>query len=358
MTIEEGGVDDDMSKVVSFLRRELDKNIYQVRASSQFVAHSDPLYLCKAFPRLFPFARGHHAEIRPVHLPFKRFVQHLLRISHGRFQGPEINLHLYNLTSRMKANSAAYLAAGYDFGDPTGKNAESYSTVKVEDIKDAAQYLEACQKASAKGVNWPNRPKNLSYAATQLLNTMKYCARQAEHTQEHINEARVKIFNYHYKHNRPTFWITVSPDDLTNVKIFNLASGNCNMPMKLPAKAVRDKILAQSPGAASLAFFEFVRSFVKDCLGWDEKKRAAFKDGGIFGHVKAFSGVVEEQARGSLHLHLLLWVGGYSKWLTELLKETTEGNVDHKKTMEEIIARLTRNIDRLVKVQALKAIPE
>ncbi len=40
---------------------------------------------------------------------------------------------------------------------------------------------------------------------------------------------------------------------------------------------------------------------------------------GVFGRVRAYFGAVEAQGRGSLHLHMLLWLANVPTW-EEMLK--------------------------------------
>jgi hypothetical protein len=60
--------------------------------------------------------------------------------------------------------------------------------------------------------------------------------------------------------------------------------------------------------------------FVEKLLAFDPKLRVSTAHGGILGHTRAYLGCVEAQDRGSLHVHLLIWVRGFDVSPTVLLE--------------------------------------
>ena len=67
----------------------------------------------------------------------------------------------------------------------------------------------------------------------------------------------------------------------------------------------RARSLANNPAAAAQAFDVIVRQFTDTLAGFKRANRR-----GLFGRVRHYYGVVEAQARGSLHLHVLFWLEG------------------------------------------------
>jgi hypothetical protein len=93
-------------------------------------------------------------------------------------------------------------------------------------------------------------------------------------------------------------------------------------PTVIPLAELRSAILATQPGAAALAFERFQAIVIKFVLGWDLKNKRPYKwvvaeqkdeadAGGIMGVCRAFAIANETQARGSLHMHILLWTRGH-----------------------------------------------
>ena len=79
-----------------------------------------------------------------------------------------------------------------------------------------------------------------------------------------------------------------------------------------PSKTFRLSVVREAPGAAALSFRRTWHSILR-LFGWDSKNNRPLTQGGIFGIPEAYSVAFEEQARGSLHLHALLWIGGWAQ---------------------------------------------
>ena len=57
--------------------------------------------------------------------------------------------------------------------------------------------------------------------------------------------------------------------------------------------------------------FEHIMQIVLECLiGWDPQTQTC--ESGIFGEVEAYGLAVEEQARYTLHAHMILWIKNFS----------------------------------------------
>ena len=73
------------------------------------------------------------------------------------------------------------------------------------------------------------------------------------------------------------------------------------------------QIVASDPAAAAAAFHLHVTLFLRVLLGADfAVTQSAFTTEGLLGDVLAFYGVTEPQNRGSLHLHLLVHLAGFT----------------------------------------------
>jgi hypothetical protein len=139
---------------------------------------------------------------------------------------------------------------------------------------------------------------------------------------------RSKIWSTSLIFNPPSLWITINPPD-TNDPIAQIFAGEeidmdafCNTAG--PDSTSRSTTIAGDPYAAA-HFFHFVIALVLETLfgikgakGNAHVKRRA----GVFGTVQAYIGTVEAQGRGTLHLHIILWLCGAptATRMKELLK--------------------------------------
>jgi hypothetical protein len=118
--------------------------------------------------------------------------------------------------------------------------------------------------------------------------------------------------------------VTVAPDDLCSVDITAIGTGA--IPSQMPNSSVRFNLLAERPGAAALHFERVVDVVINYVCGWSRKHRRPYRylvagqksAGGLLGVTRAFAGAVEDQARGSLHLHLVVWVAGHGDIIERL----------------------------------------
>jgi hypothetical protein len=106
--------------------------------------------------------------------------------------------------------------------------------------------------------------------------------------------------------------INLNPNDLASFSLMLYATaGEESDRDKVPSAAARHGALADSPGAAALAFHRSVQIFVRHAVGYDLVHHTAVTGGGLFGVPIAVFGAVEEQGRGSLHLHMMVWISAW-----------------------------------------------
>ena len=71
-------------------------------------------------------------------------------------------------------------------------------------------------------------------------------------------------------------------------------------------KYFRSKQAAQNPVGLSMFFHVLITAIMRQLLGWNKDDKR-----GIFGNLNGYYGMVESQNRGTLHIHLLIWLEGY-----------------------------------------------
>lgn len=90
------------------------------------------------------------------------------------------------------------------------------------------------------------------------------------------------------------------------------------LPVGLPEYSQRVRDVSKNPWAAAKYFDTIIQGFFKVLLRHGQSNKR-----GILGKVKDYYGTVETQGRGSLHLHLLIWVdlGGTFKEFFDKLSD-------------------------------------
>jgi hypothetical protein len=152
----------------------------------------------------------------------------------------------------------------------------------------------------------------------------------------------------HYAFGKPTWWITITPDDQGSLRVWKLSpddfKGTTDLveePSRQPLINLRCENLSNNPGAAALNFDDILHVLITKVLNWDYGRQACRKPGGLFGPTEAWSYSVETQGRGTLHAHLLLWVGGHGNLLNRLQALYDDGNLaDFQTAVEQLQQQL------------------
>jgi hypothetical protein len=79
---------------------------------------------------------------------------------------------------------------------------------------------------------------------------------------------------------------------------------------RIPSATEMKKAAMMDDCASARLFMRTVDAFIEHILGIDPKTSQSSADGGLFGHTKAYFGMVETQGRVTLHIHFLVWLFG------------------------------------------------
>jgi hypothetical protein len=144
----------------------------------------------------------------------------------------------------------------------------------------------------------------------------------------------------------PAFFVTLNPNDVssplvklqntkrfTKEQLFNLFSGMSN-------ENTGNEEWSQFSGGANGSnpvscadyFHSIVKLFIEVFLGFDSKTKSYAPS--VFGMVTDYFGVVEEQQRKQLHIHMLIWVDGLEDY--EFVHSTFE-DIPYKKRLLEYL---------------------
>jgi hypothetical protein len=109
----------------------------------------------------------------------------------------------------------------------------------------------------------------------------------------------------------PSLWITINPSDQdpiaqviagANIDLnrFNVTAG--------PTTEQRARNVASNPFASAKSFHFIINTLLNVVFGIRKTPKGVERRPGVFGTVYAYIGTVEAQGRGTLHLHMLLWL--------------------------------------------------
>ena len=166
--------------------------------------------------------------------------------------------------------------------------------------------LEAAKQEEEKGLP-------VSDPAVRMLKTHIHAtASRIQGSDQARYRLRSQIWSTSAVFGPPSLWITINPSDLHDPIAQVFAGEDINMDKFMadqgPDKDQRAKNIADDPYAAA-KFFHFTITTILETLFGVKVTPVQVKSGvGVFGCVTAYFGVVESQGRGTLHLHLLVWL--------------------------------------------------
>ena len=136
-------------------------------------------------------------------------------------------------------------------------------------------------------------------------------------------QRRSQIWSTSIRKGPPSLWITVNPSDLHDPIAQVLAGEQINLDAFIategPTKDTQAHNVANDPFAASKFFHFVINAMLETLFGIRTTRYQVHSKMGVFGRVAAYFGTVESQGRGTLHLHLLVWL-----WFTPAADEITE----------------------------------
>ena len=257
----------------------------------------EPNFFERAFPCLFPYGLGGIDARRPVEIDFPSHVRWALQYFDRRFRKHEtFPFVCFGISQRRQALTSARVQMEQKTFE---QDARLMSTV-------TAAKLEAAKQEEEKGLP-------ISDPAVQTLKRHIHAtASRIQGSDQARYRLRSEIWSTAAVLGPPSLWITINPSDLHDPIAQVFAGEEINMDEFMahigPDKDRRAKNIADDPFAAA-KFFHFMITTILETLFGVKVTPAQVKSGvGVFGRVTAYFGVVESQGRGTLHLHLLIWL--------------------------------------------------
>ena len=281
-----------------------DDSILKVKSGSKPVnAWDNPNFWPLAFPTLFPYGTGGCNDSRPK---LGIWIRHLLNLRDDRFR-----LHysfmfvVYNILNVRSVCKNTRFCLKRDFSANSPLVIDSASLMKTfAEIKKS--------KSSNPFIKDPSTRK--------IMNQLKAVGKNVVGSDFHRRSLRHEIRSLMVKLGLPSFFITINPADLNHPLVLHFAGKKVNLdaPFSGPwlKKEERAVLVAKDPVAAAKFFHTLVEVWLRDILGTTGKSKR--NNVGVLGRVSGYFGTVETQGRGSLHLHMMVWVHG-SKNIDEMV---------------------------------------
>ncbi|EAU80832.2 hypothetical protein CC1G_04942 [Coprinopsis cinerea okayama7 len=326
------------------------KGDYLIRHGSAFVneyARKDPVtgqrydggpdnpnHLVGCFPWLFPYGRGGFELKKDREVCYEAHARWALQYADKRFRrDPYFMFQVFGVLQKRQVCRSATLHISRG---GLQRHGDLLSNLRPEDL------LQASREESA------NRPHQ-NPVFDILFYHLKAIRRRVEGTDEHRFVVRSMIWGNTLLLNLPIIWMTINPAD-TQCPIAQVLIGedidlDAFSRTAGPDSLKRARNIAGDPYAAAKYFNFIVLAVLEILLGIKPSQggRPPERREGIFGVVESYIGTVEAQGRGTLHLHMLLWLRDAPP--PSVLKEIIKSEEFRERVKEFISTTIHADID-------------
>jgi hypothetical protein len=277
---------------------------FEIRRSDKFANDAAGDLFARMFPHLFPFGRGHPGEHRQVNVSLEECVKYYTMLSCRQFGEDELfvlvafdrislrNMYIHN---HYRCQRFPNLFDGYE-----ALTSEQLGRALLENERKRQEYL-------------PWRPQS-DEMAQKFLKSVEIGSRSLWGSNAERSQCRHQAFAYQTRFGQPALFVTLTPNTDNSLVLAHYA-GVLSVPTlfdlldsRLPGKTQLREASLGNDCASTRLFMRQVDAFIKYALGVDPKAKKRLPFRGLLGDVKAFFGMVETQGRGTLHIHLLVWL--------------------------------------------------
>lgn len=262
---------------------------------------SDPNHLLGAFPALFPYGKGGFEVHRELPVSYENHAKWALQFADKRFRYDHHFIYqVFGVIQKRQVCRSASLQV------------KRSTFVKQQDLflKLRASDLTRASAEETRKVPFTNP------AVKALRGHVTAVRSKVQGTDESRLSMRSQIWSTNLIKNLPSIWMTINPADthdpiaqvLTGADI-NLDDFVSTMAADANGRAVN---IARDPYAAAEFFQVIIHAIIEELMGITVHKKHSRiqRTDGIFGRVSAYIGTVEAQGRGTLHLHMMVWLEG------------------------------------------------
>jgi Helitron helicase-like domain at N-terminus len=295
---------------------------------------SDTNHLLGSFPTLFPFGQGGFETQRTVDVPYEAHVRWALQYEDRRFRkDPHFPFQVFGVCQKRQVCRASVLQMKKR---SYFEHQNILSTVSAQDLVKASQ-------EETRGVPFSNP------AVRVLRSQLSAVKTKVQGSDESRISIRSKIWGTNLLHNPPSLWVTINPSDTQDPIAQVLAGVEIDLDNFCktagPDSADRASNMASDPYASARFFHLMIETILEVLIGVNRSRNNNIsRKEGIFGMVNSYVGAVEAQGRGSLHLHMLLWLKG-APTASELKNALSDSSHFRDKIKEYVKSTIRADLD-------------
>jgi Helitron helicase-like domain at N-terminus len=279
----------------------------------------DPHHLMAAFPMLWCYGKGGMETRRPISVPYNVHVRTAIEHHDRRFsQHFQFIFQAFGVLQKRQVCSAACLQVQKN---DSIRNQEAFRSLTPKDLLIAG--AEEIQKVPFSNPTVKALRGQLTALRSKVMGT---------------DESRVKIRGQIkgmcVMKGPPSLWITINPSDTGDpiAQVFCGESIDLDSFVNTPGpnSEERSRNIAAGPYAAAKFFHFVILAILEELFGIAMYKKGVpvTQTDGVFGKVASYIGTVEAQGRGTLHLHIVVWlIGSRSETFRDRVRDYISANI-------------------------------
>ena len=241
------------------------------------------------FPTLFPYGCGApYDSSLPTAIPLTHHIRYLLAYEDQRFEKHHSFMYVvFNMMQRRQACWNASLMVSRPYFRKAVNDLQALTTKEIETA------LISATRHTFSSITNPRISMLMKQIRAVGGNVMGSAYSRAA--------LRTQIHGLIFNQGLPSIFMTINPADIHSRIALYFAGVDLDLdkiiPETIPSTYERAQIIAAHPVATARYFNVLIPSILK-CM----------VEKGVLGPIKAYFGTVENQGRGSLHLHILMWL--------------------------------------------------
>jgi hypothetical protein len=299
----------------------------------------------RAYPCLYPYGVGGIEAEQSSPLDFVEHARWALEYHDRRFRQDHVfPFHVFSIIQRRQALTSARIQMRRKDFD---RYANAVQRIDAEKLRQATFEEEQGLPISDPSIRLLKKHVHTGTGRVQGSNQSRY-------------QLRSQIWSTSIQKGPPTLWITVNPSDLHDPIAQVLAGEEIDLDAFLatsgPTKDERANTIANDPYAASKFFHFIIRTMLETLFAIKATNYQVHSKTGVFGRVAAYFGMVESQGRGTLHLHLLVWL--YFTPSADEIAAMFQDEMFRKRVVDYIKANVRAYLPGFETASSVKAIPK
>ena len=271
------------------------------RAGDTFVPDfANPALLTWLFPHLDPWGIGsfHHPE-RSHKISMEDQLKYLLMLDNGPFESdPDFAFVYYNILQKKRVCDSVR------FRVKASQQRRIIASLLAIDKDLLQRMIRRCQHDPSY-IPTTEEEKNILSLVDSVATVLPNIPGTTGYKLALRNQIRALV---NFK-GTPAFFLTINPSDIHHPLVRLYSGQQISLEDAAAGQDLtsweRTLLVANNPGACARFFHTIVSRFIAVILRYGKHEN------GLFGKCTAYYGTVEAQARGTLHLHMLIWIDGH-----------------------------------------------